>query len=216
MKQLLTYCCVTALLLAGCSPATIDSKEAMLGYMSNPENGLKRQRTIGGFEVQFQYLPPAYLAMREAKNMDRCNSVQFDSLTALYDSSYTFVMTLGPDEDAGETFDIMFVGVDSEAEYNERVQQLNFRIGSYLHLKTPEGEYAPVLSRLENTYGLARHRKLYLVFNTNNPESDLFTASELDLTWNDELFGTGISHYVFNRSEITALPPIDRTKLLNG
>ena len=217
MKHTATYLLAAlALLLCGCGAAPIDSEAALLSWMSNPKNGLQRSRSTGGLEVSFQYLPPSYLALREAKSMPACNTAQFDSLLNLYNKDYSFVMTLGPDAEAGETFDVMYAGVESEVDYNERVQQLNFEIASYLKLKTPLGEYAPVLSRLENTYGLARNRKIFLVFNTDNPNSDLFTANELGLTFNDALFGTGIRHYVFDRTQLMQAPEIDLQKLLNG
>lgn len=216
MKRLSTYLLLSVALLSGCAPGAIDSEEALFAWMHNPDNGLSRQRSTAGLEVSFQYLPPAYLAWREATGMEQCTPQQFDSLLALYNTGYTFIMTLGPDKEAGETFDVMYAGVHNEAEYNERVQQLNFQIGNYLQLKTAGGSYAPVLSRMENTYGLASHRKIYLVFNTDNPNSDLFTAKELDLTFSDELFGTGISHYVFDRAQLTAEPELNLKKLLNG
>ncbi len=202
---------LVALFGTACQPK-VDSKEAFLQWIDNPDHGLTKQKDINGFQVSVKYLPPSYLAYREWEGKGFGKS-GFDSLLHDYTHSRTFLLTIAPDREHPER-SVMFHDVLNRAEYKERVRDLNFNIGEYLQLKTEKGVFLPVLHHMENTYELADHRSIYLVFSDKDLENPrLTTARELDLVYNDRLFGTGLSHFYFRKEDIDRRPDIAFAKL---
>lgn len=182
----------------------VSSEIDLLDWVNDCDNGLLISKRVYGLKMELKYLPPAYLAYKDAA-VDKSD---FDSLFNIYNNSYSFLMTIGPDEEKGADFDIMFADVNNYEEYDERVQNLNFNIKEYVCLQTEKKKYLPVLSNLENTYGLDKARTIYLVFTKDNENDDLFCSGKIDIVFNDELFSTGIHHFVFNKNNIDNIPKL--------
>jgi hypothetical protein len=78
---------------------------------------------------------------------------------------------------------------------------LNFSWEEYATLQCGGKSYKPILSTLENTYGLTQDRNIILVFapgSANDP--DFWSSPVVDLTLNIPHLGTGIQHFKFNRA----------------
>lgn len=192
-----------AIIHSGCDN-TLNSKQELLQWMSDADHGLVKSKSVNGLKLTAKYLPPEYLTLKEL-NFSEVEKSQYDSIFDHYSSLRTFLLTIGPD--GKESSNVMFHNLISTNDYKQRVERLNFDIASFISVKTSEGEHTPVLFTLENTYELASHKSIYLVF-SGEDDSGLLTASKLDLKFTDELFGTGISHFVFDKNKIDAIPEI--------
>lgn len=194
-------------LFVGCNQHGIDSEKELLSWINHQDNGLVKTKYINGIRLTAKYLPPAYLAYKEWVTADKKNFGYQDVLKT-YQHNRTFLLTIGPDDRKKAGGDVMFYNVLNEKDYKQRVQDLNFDIGRYISLNMETKQLAPKLHTLENTYGLGKHRNIYLVFADDEANGGLLTNEKLDLKFIDEIFQTGISHFVFDKQDLDGLPEL--------
>jgi len=94
------------------------------------------------------------------------------------------------------------------SEYNERVYQLNFNLKEYLTLVAGGKRFHPVLTKLENIYGLDKRRKAMVVFSPERDSAELKNHEEYDIIFNDEIFDTGLNHFVFAGNDLNGIPEL--------
>lgn len=181
-----------------------------LKFVNDPSSGYVRERKVDDKTIRVKYLSPEYLVLQELKDTPTAAPQVKDSLTRLYSGSRTFFLTIGMEEQGGK--DIMMGNVSSYDEYVELSREMNFNLENYLRLKTETREYVPAIVSLENTYGLQKHRGVYIVFTAESSGADLLSSEELDLVFNDEIFNTGINHFSFSKKEIDRKISIQNNK----
>ena len=77
----------------------------------------------------------------------------------------------------------------------------------FIRLKIGEAIYEPVLINLEEVYGLKDSRNITIVFVPEDASDEAFyNAEEFEFTYDDEIFGTGINHFRFKRSDLNNTP----------
>ena len=177
-------------------------------WMNNPKNGLVKTKSISGIKLTVRYLPAEYVAYQELKDNENTSDAAKDSVLALYKNNLTFLFSIGPDESYSSEIDIMRLGIGNYDEYSERALKLNFGMDEYVILKMGERKYQPVLSTLENVYGLSKQRNIYFVFAPEEPEADFRKNEKLDFVFDDEIFNTGISHFIFLSENIKKIPSL--------
>ena len=97
-----------------------------------------------------------------------------------------------------EATDVVSAGLSTVELFQERLMQLHFGMEEYWQLKVGDASYLPVLTQFENSYGLTNYGRLHLVF---SPPSNSFSFHDFDswdLRFLDEIFGTGIHHFVYD------------------
>ena len=183
-----------------------DPKE-YIQWINNPENGLTIVKKINNLKITVKYLPPEYLAYQELKEKKQLSQQVKDSLVNHYARNKTFLLTVGPEDGNNKAgADIMFRGIQKYEEYRLRSVTMNFEMAEFVSLVTSKGSLAPVLSTMENVYGLKPDRSIYFVFAQQQPGHNLNEEEVLDFTFNDELFGTGINHFGFTREKLEKTP----------
>ncbi|NQY09761.1 MAG: hypothetical protein HRT71_09640 [Flavobacteriales bacterium] len=213
MKSVYYLMIAMAILLLSCNQSSINNYEAYVQWLHNPENNLSKTRYVNGLEIKVRYSPVEFLAYRELQDEVGYSQQTIDSVVNLYKGSLTFVMEIGPDERKDVGGDIMYRGVGSYADYTKRVYAMNFDIEQYVSIKTQEGSVSPVLSNMENVYGLTKSRSIVFVFAQKQNGKDLLNQESLDFVYDDDLFGLGINHFKFKSSDINAIPIIDFWKV---
>ncbi len=186
------------------------SEQEMYEWINDPENGLVKERITGDIKIRAKYLPPEVLVYRELSRNPGYSQQEKDSLFAYYRYTRTFILEIGT---AKKDEDIMFNKIHEVEEFQLRARQLNFYMGEYLSLMTGKKEYPPTLTNLENTYGMSTSRNIIVVFSPENKKNELMEADKLTLKFDDEIFSTGINHFVFNKKEIDNIPAIKFWKL---
>lgn len=195
------------LLLSSCQKETVTSPQEYFRWMNDEENGLVRTRYVNGLEVKVKYLPPQYLAYQELENLESYTPYQKDSIMDQYKSNLAFVMSIGSDERKEEGIDIMYKNVRDYREYAERTYNMNFEMEEFITLSADGKEYSPVLSAMENIYGLDSKRNILFVFAPNGKSDHTFQEAEkLDFIYKDELFDLGTNHFVFKKEAIQSVP----------
>ncbi len=193
---------IPLLIITSCTskPATV---KEYLTFLNNPDNKLVALKKINGLEIKVKYLPPGYLTYLEESKDDHPYSPQkIDSLLKSYSKSKTFLMTIGQDKESGGSGDVMMRGIASYSEYKERIMNMNFHMENNVVLKTEYGDFYPVLSTLENSYGLSESISFYFVFADNEKSKNLNDSKEFNFTYSDETFGLGINHFFFSKKDM--------------
>jgi hypothetical protein len=194
------------LLLSSCTQKSVNSFEEYLAWLNDESNGLVMSKEAGGIIIKVKQLPSNYLAYQDLMNSQEIDKNIVDSVINSYDKSITFLMTIGVDGDVKKG-DIMYQGVKNYEEYKQQLYQLNFDIENDISLDIEGKIYKPVLSHLENVYGLTDSRNITIVFVPETEEEQSFyMAEEILFTYDDELFDTGINHFTFNREDINSTP----------
>ena len=179
-----------------------------LKWLNDPEKHLAPIKRINGIAVKVKYLPAEYLAyMEEEKDSQHYLKAKRDSVINSYKESITFLLTIGPDEEKKASGDVVFRGIENYQQFSERIATMNFHMDESLNLKTDEGDHAPVLTNMENSYGLSESRNIYCVFVRSEAEKKNINDSQtFDFVYNDEIFGIGKNHFVFQKSDMEDLP----------
>lgn len=184
----------------------VDTYEEYLKWLNDEENGLVKNKQAGGITLKVKQLPSDYLVYQDLSQEKSITKTMVDSIKKRYDQSLTFLMTIGVEE-GKKGGDIMYRGIKNYKEYKERLMTMSFDIENYITLKMNGNTYRPVLSNLENVYGLTESRNIMLVFVPETKEDNIFyTAQEMQFTFDDELFDTGINHFKFKREDINQTP----------
>lgn len=192
--------------LISCGKKSITSNEEYLSWMNDEANGLVMSKEVGGITIKVKYLPPNYLAYQDLSGQTIIKKQESDSIIKSYDKSLTFLMTIGVDGEVKKG-DVMYQGIKDYAAYKERLYTMNFDIENDITIKIGGKKYHPVLSNLENGYGLTSSRNITLVFVPEaKEEKSFYTSEEIQFTYDDDLFDTGINHFTFNREDINNIP----------
>ncbi len=192
----------------GCqeNKVTIEDFAEYCAWVVNTENGLVKTKSISGIHLSVKYLPPEYLAYQELKDEENVTASDKERTLGLYKNNETFLLTIAPDEQERLGADIMQTGIRNYQEFSERASKMNFGMNEYVILITGDREFKPVLSNMENVYGLSNHRNISFVFAPEDENTIFKNTEKLDFVFNDEIFHTGISHFVFHRNSIEKIP----------
>jgi hypothetical protein len=193
--------------LSACVSNEVKNTEEYLQWLNNEENGLVKVKYINGMEVKIKYLPADYLAFQELNDMKWYTENQKDSIIKIYSDNETFIMTIGPDKRKKENGDVMLKGINNYKEYKGRFLTMNFDMSEFIKMEIGNKIYKPVLSNMENTYGLEESRNIIFVFSPGKEKDKILSNSdEIDLKYSDEMFGLGTNHFVFSKKWIDNLP----------
>lgn len=194
------------LFLLSCSNSSVSTYEEYVAWLNDEDNGLVATKKSNGITIKVKYIPPDYLAYQELQGQSRVKKAKIDSLVESYNKSLTFLMTIGVDGKLKEG-DVMFQDVRDYESYKERLYAMNFDVEHLTTLKLGNKTYRPVLSGLENVYGLTESRNITLVFVPEEQKEKVFYASEsLQFSFDDEIFNTGINHFTFSREDLDNVP----------
>ena len=198
---------LVGIVLLSCSES-IKTKKQFYSWLNDPDNGLVKKVTVGPLDFQVKYIPAEYLAFDEWEQ-EETKELSLQELIEEYNNSLTFLFTITPNGTGGDV-DIMRAGVNNYKEYSERVHEMNFNLKEYVSLKVDEVVYKPVLTRLENIYGVGNYRNFHVVFAPSVEDSvTIRQGARYDFTFSDQFFETGISHFVFKRENIVELPKLE-------
>lgn len=191
-----------SLLFGACSKELPRNVLGLQEYVAEPENGLVRSRTVEGIITTVKLIPPELNALREAGNITDSCSTKLTELKTQYASQLYFVVNLASDGEK-HTGDVMYTGVYDVEAFKQQAYDLNFAWDEMVKLRCGSTTYKPALSALENTYGLTKDRNVVIVFTPEgNEDLDFFSSQFIELEITNDLFGTGVQHFKFRRSDL--------------
>lgn len=179
-------------------PVSLDFK-GFESWISDEENGLVKIREYHGLEFSMFYLPSTYLAYKDKK---QANIMNKDSLIDYYSQTLNFMMRVRLID---KNPNVLYLGISSIEEYKERIMQLNFGLDSLLKMHIKSKEYVPILTSFENTYGISPYANVNIVFIL---PKDIKEGDEVDISFQDDIFNTGIQHFLFDYTQMKTVPII--------
>lgn len=176
------------------------SIDKYLAYINNPENGLVKNTSVNGVTLTLKYLPKEYLSYLDSVNFkgDTLKRGATD-----YSNSITFLLNIASEEASQQ---IMSKDIATIEEYKERMLTMSFSLREYISIKYKQGEIAPVLVELENTYDILSDKSIYVVFSAEEVNKHLGSNSDFKFVFVDDFFSTGISVFTIKQENISDLP----------
>lgn len=196
MKSNLSLIVFAALLIQfGCKepPST---KEELTKYIKDESNGLSISKKTGIFELNVTFIPTKLRILQEGIK----SSQNQDSLSEKMNQSLLFTFIISPLEGKTEG-DVFLSGVSSKQDYEERVRKANFGFSESwsLHLDNSDA-LSPIGVQMEQTNGLTDHRIFHILFDASQ-NKEVFESKTWDLKLNDDLFNSGIHHFVIMKKD---------------
>jgi len=182
------------IIFSGCKKTNL-SKSEMTKYLNDESNGFSITKNTDIFKLNITYFPTVWRALNEKTSSDDDNNY-IKSL----DKSLLFVFTISPLEGKSEG-DVFLSGVKSKQDYEERVRKANFGFAENWTLTLDSGkELNPIGLQMEQTNGLTNHRKFQILFDVSQ-NLEVYDSKTWDLKLNDELFNSGIHHFVVEKED---------------
>ncbi len=211
---LIAFCVTLPLSFAGCGREgdAIRNIHSYLACLKDEAHGLSRVKSYGSLAIRARYLPPEYMLWQELRSRP-ASVAHRDSLFELYRRNAYLLLRFEPSKDSPYESDIIMAGLSSQTEYDARQRELNYGLKNYVYLRADGLRYEAALTAPEHAQGMGAARSFILVFNPGDRPNALLDAETLDLVFEDRIFGTGISHFIFHGADIRSFPRLDLPEL---
>lgn len=196
LVRMLLVCLACAAI--ACAPSQL-SKDELVEYIRDEENGVKHSATLGKTVVDVQYRPTDLWVAQEL-NGETPRPSQVDSLRKKYEHYYYFILSLSRNnKEALHQVDEGF------GQYSELVQTLSFRMPEYVTLTTAAQDTIPVGDfMLNRTYGMSSATEVLFVFSREKVTDQEWVQFNL----NEFGLGIGNQRFRFKRSDLEAVPAL--------
>jgi hypothetical protein len=185
-------------LFSGCFETRKPAGE-LLKWVEDPENGLRREKTVGDFEIIAQYKPLSYMICSESKNKTLTPDEYGKREKELNGMEYFQVRLKSPSPDP-----LIYGGGDQNV-YHMRNDFLMFGQKDYVYLLRGEDTVSCSMYHFVNYQGLAPYADILLGF----PSDTTDLNADRELVYDDQLFGLGPVHFTFTRDEIESVPQLE-------
>jgi hypothetical protein len=177
-------------------------------YLDDPDNGLKKKKSVGDMHVSLTFLPCELLAFQEMDKMTSSHTIElFDSLKQTYENQLTFKLSFSAGDEENDQ-NVINAGIQSYVDYSDRIKQLSFGIENDIKLVVDSAIYYPVLTKLEDTYELKKEKDIIVVFSPKENPDEFKTTSNFKLSYFDREFGMGLLKFKFSNKDIRNLPEL--------
>lgn len=168
-----------------CALACGDNKKSNkdVAYFYSEDNVAKDKKRINGYEYTVLYIP-------EVKT-EKQNKIHL-------------CLRIAPDTQLGYKNDVITQRVGSVNELHSRIEKLNFTISDNFYIECKTKEIFPLISHMENTYGLEKGRLIHFVFADSvlGKLSDKPDNEDLVIVWQDKIYSTGKNYFRIPYSKI--------------
>jgi len=188
---------------SGCRPK--NSFVEYVNYVDDIENGLVQEITSGDIKLICSLKPAEYILIKEKfKEVLHKDSIKITQ-DEIKDMDHILFFKLDFLSKAKKDF--LKSGIENEGEYFSRLQYLISDIKNDLVVKVGNDTINCLFSELERDFGLTQKVTLNLGFSneTTFPEN-----KDLELMFNDKLFGTGIQIFKFDKSALANVPKFNK------
>ena len=167
--------------LISCSNKSFNTKEEMMTYLKNPDNGYFQEKTINNVYYSLLYKPTDLMVQQELGNSD---TLDVSKLRAHYNKYMYFVLSMSRN---GQ--ELLNSSTGSRAEFGAMVNQLAFDMDKKVHLYTQQKDTLMLLDYIyPRTYGMTPNTTMLFVF---PKDKKYLEKDELSFTIEDLGFYTG-------------------------
>lgn len=171
---------MTSIMLLSCNQKHFDSKEELLGYLQNEDNGYIQQKTVNGVDFGLMYRPTDLVVsqMLESKSL---NNV--DSLRKEYDNYLYFNLSISKN---GQ--EVLSTIPGNRIDFSMMVKRLAFGMKEKIYLYTDENDTIPIIDYIyPRMFGTSNSTSMLFVY----PSNKINNAKQLFFSVKDMGFETG-------------------------
>lgn len=180
------------------------SKQELVTYLNEKENGLRQEQEVNGTKVTLTYQPASLLVVRELEDGQEPADTLIKELESKYAGSYYFFLKFSRDNKEA----IRQLG--SFSRYSDMVQVLAFQMSNFVNLTTPQRDTLELSDYLfDQTYGMSDGNTILLSFDKQKIEK----SSALEINIGECGFGTGSLKFILDKKDIDKVPTLDYSKL---
>ena len=155
------YLVFLTIVLASCSKPDYLTKEELQTYLMDESNELSRSKKVGPLEMKVTHRPNDFLIWQEVEGESDTTAIK--EAMKRYDNYLYFMMQLS----AGEK-DALYALSSNQADFNEKLQTLSFRMGQFVNLTTSNQDTIPVADfYYTRMFGLSSSNDILFVFNNS-------------------------------------------------
>lgn len=191
---LLLFCFIAALI--SCRKATLPLKD-YLRYVSNPENGLVKEKKIQDFKITLSYLPAGYLAIKEIKNKE-LSLEEYKSVFNKYQNHHYFNLRV---ENITGSNSPVRKDVSGYPEYAQKLDYLSFYGQNDMKIVVNSDTVECALYHFENNYRLLPFNDIQMAFKSNQ-----VSVSDIEFIWNDVVIGVGKVKFTIEINDYKNIP----------
>ncbi|GEM_PF-5821356 len=180
----ISTCLALALVASSCGTRSF-SPDEFTTWCSDSENGLVKERSLGGVKFRMEYWPTAMIQLQNQ-----------DSSSKAYENMEYFRFHI-ESEDPIES-DLVSEWTSTNEEYQSLTQHLAFEYDDGIQLKIGDKALPCAHYHFERNYGLRPGIDLVFAFENQDQEYE----HDRKLVINDQVFGTGRLHFSFDRDHI--------------
>jgi|GEM_PF-886771 len=175
-------------------------RTALRKYISDPKNGLLKEKSVNGVTVRVSYQPVGFMVCRELDGSEKDNTKKASELEKKYERNYYFLLTYSKEGNEA----IRQLG--SFSRYSEMVQVFSFEMQKYVNITTALNDTIPLSDYLFNqTYGLDDGNTILLSFQ----KEPVHASKWIDVNIAECGLGTGNIKFSFKRDDLAAVPLFD-------
>lgn len=159
--------------VVGCKPKTFSTEKALIAYIQDEENGLKKTTEVGDYKITVTYRPTDLLVKQEVGENPAKEAI--DKARRKYQNYYYFILSLS--KSGKEALDQS----QGFGQYSEMVQKLSFRVPEFVNMTTSASDTIPVADFILNrTYGLGSSTDVLIVFNKEKAKGQAWVQINLN------------------------------------
>lgn len=187
-------------ILLSCQQKKFESKEELIDYLSNPENGYFFKKSVNGYDFSLMYRPTDLLVEQELGNKTT-TQVTVDSLREKYNKYLYFNLSMSRNNQ-----ELLSTAPKNRNEFGAMVNQLAFGMGNKVHLFTASKDTIPLADYIyPRLYGMGNATTMMFVY----PRDKKITNTDfLNFTVEDLGLYTGEVKFKIDRKKIYKQPTI--------
>ncbi|MBS1529410.1 MAG: hypothetical protein JSU01_03805 [Bacteroidetes bacterium] len=190
-------------LLTACDKGRL-SPVAYIHYLEDKGNGFKKSSVAGQWQYKVQYKPAGYIYLQERKGAGLSQADYNQRKAQLADWCFFNVYV---QHDTIHTAAPIRLISNNLARYNTALSYYLSTNSSNFILYTGKDTLYPVIYNYENNYNLSPEDVFVVGFHLK--KSDLKSARQMMLVYDDELLQTGFVRFAFDLKKIQNEPQID-------
>ncbi|MEM7552004.1 MAG: hypothetical protein AAF363_20140 [Bacteroidota bacterium] len=185
--------------------SSVSSEKDLQAYVLEEDHGLIKSEQFGNTNISVTYRPTDLLVSQELGN--EISEEQIKELRNKYGNYHYFILGLS----SGDK-EVLYGGGLDYGRFSDLVQQLSFRMGSYVNLTTSTQDTIPLADYVfPRTYGIGSETNLLMVFNAEKTKN----TDWLQFNLNEFGMGLGNQRFRFRKEDLENIPTIDFNKSYN-
>jgi hypothetical protein len=191
------------LLICGCNKKHALSPQEYVGWVEDPSNGLRVERTMGPITYSVQYKPYDYVIAKEEKSNNIAKATFETRHKAMKRMQYYTlrIQTTGND--------LLKEGSLSQQEYYQRQNYLTFEFQNDIQLIEDKDTLSAALFQMVGNYGLAPYVDFVMGFKSKDSLQDQ-QQYDKEFILEDKIFGNGILKFIVKKENINSTPEIKK------